>query len=326
MDNMTYFLLSLPIISLFVERILEIFDLLIVRTIFPLWRSKPVPAPEMIIRLPVELSDQNTSEKPLENKVNQEVGPEENNANDTENKIVHTIGASKLEMKIVTYKQAVECQTQEMELHYKQIIYYLKRYGAYLCWNTKCIPGKDISIWDIPSVVLESRIASLEKIDTLPYTDKTMSVLLNYDPRFSIQEKASLTLTRLEVLADYCYLRNQRTHMVFSLWKQRVYSLLGIAIGILIVNGMFELFQLYQQTQSDPSLFSMINNLSNLYKTSLPFLMQNQIPYVPPLVYITGAGVGLSSQPVHEFLYRGSGSSPVSRPHRITPVVTNDVP
>jgi len=336
MDNMTYFLLSLPIISLFVERILEIFDLLIVRTIFPLWRSNPLPAPEMIIRLPDQLSEHTGNdalEKPLENKVHQEADRKESDANDTENKIVHSIGASKLEMKI-GIEQAVEFQNQEMEFYYRQLIYYLTRYGVYL-GDKMSASSKDIKSWDVPSklsLFLERYIASLEKIfDKEPYSNDTIKDLLNYKPRLAIPTD-NVTITRLEVLADYCYLRNQRTHMVFSLWKQRLYSLLGVAMGIFIVHIMFDMFdlyqlyQLFQQTHPDTFSPNMMNHLSTVIKTSLPFLMQNQAPFVPPIVLVTGVGVGFSSQPIHEFLYRSSRSGLVRRPPGIMPVETRNVP
>jgi len=319
--NIASVLFLFPVISLFVERALEMIDLLIVRTIFPLWRFKPVPAPGMIIRFPPgKPARPNATEGSVKNEGDQGSGNDVNASDDMKSKIVHTMGASEIEMKMDTYEQVSKCQNQEIEIYYRQLIYYLTRYGLYL-GEAMGITDKDVSLWNMPikwSLSLERCIAGCEKItDKEPYSSNTIRDDLNFDKRKSPTDIEHLhtLLTRLEVLVDYCYLRNQRTHMIFSLWKQRVYSLLGMVIGIIIVYIMYPLL---------PEPFVSLGNLPNAFKTALPYLNGDTFNHV--LVLVTGAGVGLGSQPVHEFLYRGSGASPVSRPHRITPVEFRNAP
>ena len=104
---MTLSILILPLLSLFVERIIEFIDTWIVLQIFPWWVSEPTPPPKMLM-------------------------PKPNKAiwkgND---KITLTVEGNKAEIIISSYEEALYYYQREEKLHHQRLAFYIRKYGYF---------------------------------------------------------------------------------------------------------------------------------------------------------------------------------------------------
>jgi hypothetical protein len=222
---MLQWLVALPLISLLIERLLEVFDLLVTLNVFPFWRTAPAAPPRMFLQRP----SRKTWRK------GQQMGAP--TMADTESaKVVHTIGSDTLEFPVSSYQEAVLYYEKEKALYRNRLKHYVNKYGHFLPRQASVTGDLWVqsSSWPLR---LEAQLAVREKIPDVGKEAQFARLVRDV----SIDRMASdrSRIQTLEKLADYCYLRNQHTHAAFSFLKRQVYLVLSIGLGILVTELLY---------------------------------------------------------------------------------------
>jgi len=241
-----------PLFSLLVERFLELFDALVVLNLFPWWRSAPLPPPIMLLQEPLkeawdcygkatgrerytpetgEWGEPTSQESHSSGKVGDKVAlPGDDKVDKPVDKIIYTIGSSKLELTITTYKEAKFYYQKEEELHQRRLVYYIAKYGYFLPKSEKGLRQRLFNL----ALKMEAWLASREGVSH-KNKDVVMAKCIQDIDLSKLSQYDSLT-QKLDLCADYCYLRNQRTYEAFSFVKRQVYFVFGVLLGVCIAN------------------------------------------------------------------------------------------
>ena len=285
------------LISLVVERLIEVFDWLIILNLFPWWRSAPRPP---LIKLPsrssAEQGRDDNSDYPLAN-----ANAMQATSNDGED----DFGEAEFNDETEFVKPLIAYR--------RRLIYYIIKYGYFL--SEKGLWQRLVN-WVLgarnvyPYSLLEVWLAHREGVSLLPGAkeDENFVKRLVNDEEFAKrllgplplpQRKGSaepdpeiVLITQLQFWADYCYLRNQRTYQAFTRLKGQVYLFLGSVGGILLVN-------LFTSTITPENLLAWASSESSTLIV--------QQPGQPPnnwVRWILGGGSGSLSPVTHGFTRR----------------------
>jgi hypothetical protein len=126
MDMVLKLAVVVPLFSLFIERVLELIDAIVVLNLFPWWRSAPLSPPSMLLQKPSEEA-WGHSKKATEG--GEEV---EKSTPQPFDKIIYTVGSNKLELTINTYQEAKFYYEREEKLYQQRLVYYIAKYGYFL--------------------------------------------------------------------------------------------------------------------------------------------------------------------------------------------------
>ena len=110
---------------------------------------------------------------------------------------------------------------------------------------------------------------------------------------------------KLEMLANYCFLRNQQTYGAFTLWKKQLYFLLGLFLGVFWAY-LLNIAKLVWPDDGNTAaaLLSLPIHFggNEINFASAMFQQGNDIPFTPPNLYYNaflGAGAGIGASPTH---------------------------
>ncbi|MEJ2554847.1 MAG: hypothetical protein P8186_01170 [Anaerolineae bacterium] len=298
----------LPVLSLLIERILELVDIIFVSEFFSWWRSRPAPPPNMFLYVSPQNPTVSGTRKPNMRPLGK----------------VQVAGASEIELNFNTHEDLEMYRQQERELHFRRLVYYIKRYGFYL------LEAEDSSIkfcrfpWQ--SLLkrqwrhLERYLACREGISDPPFRKLRLAQVRGFVKVYDVKRdppQSNEDLTDLELLANYCYLRNQRTREAFAVLKRQVYSLLGLGLGIIIAYSIkFDNLLLTQLSSAGMLSSGALYNLTNFAQTSMTSLAQYSAPNVFQWGIYVGAGMlmGMGSQAVHGWATYNPNRPPQRRP------------
>lgn len=164
--------------------------------------------------------------------------------------------------------------------------------------------------------LLHKKISEILGVDRLSPPQK--NILTKFASEI-LKDKKSTNLQedftqKLELLAEYCYLRNLHTYEAFSIWKRQLYFLLGLGLGIVIVS-LFDLASMLGL----PDLTTKEDNLLNDIE-----MLKAAGPGVKSIMINTalGGGLGAGSHPTHALVNYISG---LSRPRRRRPRYKSDI-
>lgn len=282
------------LLSLVVERLSELFDRLVVLNLFPWWRSAPTPP---LIKIPPKPHEQDGDGYPkgiltASNTALATQSDDEDNVDEVE------LGdETEFVEPLIAYR--------------RRLIYYIIKYGYFL--SEKGLLQRLIN-WALdtrnayPYSLLEVLLARREGVALLPGTErdeKFVKKLIN-DEDFakkllgplSVEQKSSeanleiALITKLQLWADYCYLRNQRTYNAFSSLKGQVYLFFGTILGIVIVNLLTWAF-------TSENLLAWASPQSSILITQQPSQPANNW-----VRWILGGGSGALSPVTHGFTRR----------------------
>jgi hypothetical protein len=223
---MLQWMIALPLISLFIERLLEVFDLLITLNLFPFWRSGPPPPPRMFLQRP--------SRKAWRR--GQRPGTPPTAADAEPAKVIHTIGSDTLEFPVSSFQEAVLYYEKEKALYRNRLKHYVNKYGHFLPRQASVTGDLWVqsSSWPLR---LEARLAARERIPDVG--KEAQFARLARDVSIDKMVSDRNRIQTLEKLTDYCYLRNHHTYAAFSFLKRQVYLVFSIGLGILFAELLY---------------------------------------------------------------------------------------
>lgn len=296
---MLQWIIALPLISLFIERLLEVFDLLITLNLFPFWRSGPPPPPKIFLQRP----SRKTWRK------GQQPGAPPTVADAEPARVIHTIGSDTLEFPVSSFQEAVLYYEKEKALYRNRLKHYVNKYGHFLPKQAS-VTGDlwmQSSSWPLR---LEMRLASRERIPDVG--KEAQFARLARDVSIDKMVSDRNRIQTLEKLADYCYLRNQHTYAAFCFLKRQVYLVLSIGLGILFAELLYQgdvlpgVNRAAMMSATGGFLGHLLPAAGSLFRLSVvptPWVFRMAI----------GALAGSGSQPVHGLINwaaRTPGSAP----------------
>ena len=304
-----------PLFSLLVERFLELFDALVVLNVFPWWRSAPLPPPTMLLQEPFkeawdcygkategerytpetgEWGEPTSQKSHSSGKVGGKVAlPGDDRVDKPVDKIIYTIGSNKLELTITTYKEAKFYYQKEEELHQRRLVYYIAKYGYFLPKSQKGLRQRLFNL----ALKVEAWLARREGVSH-KNKDVVIAKCIQDIDLSQLSQYENLT-QKLELCADYCYLRNQRTYEAFSLVvKRQAYFVLGVLLGAYIACLLDIYNNVLLRGFSAPTSTAYLGGSSGLLDVGLGFLF-NGGNRARIWNWAWGAAVAMGSQPVH---------------------------
>jgi hypothetical protein len=202
-----------------------------------------------------------------------------------------------------------EADEEGEEIHRQRLVYYIAKYGYFLRigWLGRLV---------------EDRLAQAEGASQFPggEEDKEFAKKIAVNgqlPQTRGESPKNLT-PKLELWADYCYLRDQRTHEAFSIVKGQLYFVLGALCGLWIAN-LLNIYNFWLGSSSGLTPTAYLGGSSGLLGIQFGFPFNDGLTNS-----LFGAGIGMGSQPMHwifrrlapyhYFIPNGSGPIPTPGP------------
>lgn len=242
------------VIAFIVERVIDLFDKIIVLNLFPWWRAIPEPPPVDPVD---ELIEKLVTEQPGRL-------------------------ASVSEFKAAFLPDEIAIAYLILYPEYpRQLVYYIVKYGYFLSqhglWQQVIRWVVNDETFPYPYSLVENWLARQEGISHFPERDTKFAECLVNDgdyveivldslkplrrqPTEITESKKSPIQSRshscagepipeigeligkLQIWADYCYQRNQRTSEAFAKIKHQVYLVTGAVLGIFLIEVLLPLF------------------------------------------------------------------------------------
>jgi hypothetical protein len=287
---MLQWIVALPLISVLIERLLEVFDLLVTLNLLPFWRTAPPPPPRMFLQRP----SRKTWRK------GQQPGTPSVMSESEQARVVHAIGSDTLEFPVSSYQEAVLYYEKEKALYRNRLKHYVNKYGHFLPHQASVTGDLWVqsSSWPLR---LESRLARQERIPDVGKEAQFARLIRDVSLDTMINERTRIQI--LEKLTDYCYLRNHYTYLAFSFLKRQVYLVLGMVLGVLIVEVLYQGNLL--APIDGPAVWG---TTSGLLEQVVPSAQQVLDLSIDPASWvfraIFGALAGSISQPIHGLINR----------------------